>query len=1086
MPPEKLQQIKDIFAAALEQPARHRAEFLAQACADDSELRREVESLLSFEAEAEDFIEKPALAVAAELMAEDKTASLAGQQITHYQVTKLLGAGGMGEVYLAEDSTLGRKVALKLLPVQFTADVERVRRFELEAKAASALNHPNIITIHEIGTSDHLHFIATEFIAGETLRQRLTGGKLKLSEALDIAVQIASALAAAHEAGIIHRDIKPENVMLRKDGIVKVLDFGLAKLVQLRNADFGSRNEDAETRAQTESNNPHSAFRTPQLTRPNAMMGTVAYMSPEQLRAQTVDERADLWSLGVVLFEMVAGFRPFAGMTTSAVIAAILEQAPLSTNEAVALPDELQRILKTALHKNRAERYQTAPELLSDLKSLRDDLAFAARLQSSGKSLRRKAATPRKHWSRRIAIIAIASLLAVTTVVWGFRRQANLRWARAQVSRLEQLAHEQNYFAAYDLAAQVKQYLPDDPNVAKLMPTIADQLSVTSEPAGARVYLTRFASDNAELIGTTPLTKHTIARGTYILRVEKDRYAKFERTMTSVLVRAGNKFVPPDEPRDFAVKLLAADQTPDRMTFVPGGKYKLTSRTKPTEQSVVLEDFFIDKYEVTNREYKEFITAGGYFNQQFWKHLSRSDAVKEFKDRTGLPGPRSWLNQTYSEGKADHPITDITWHEAAAYATFRGKQLPTIFQWEKAARNGLVIYYSGYALPWGGVEYGGKVVGHANFSSNGTTAVHSFPFGMSPFGCFNMAGNVAEWCLNEVTDGFMVAGGSWQDAYYLFTDIGAFPATHNSDRLGFRCVRNRPENKGDQGAMRIDTTKQIPVYAPTSEASFQALLSHFRYDQPPLNATVIETKDTDEWRREKISYSGGNDERVIAYLYLPKSAKPPFQVLQFAPAGDVYGGFFTLSESVEMQVAPFIKAGRAVWAVIFKGFKEREQLPGFIAPSWTTVKRREEVVRNATDLSRGLDYLATRSDVELSRLTYYGYSQGAVEGLIYAAVERRYRAVVAIAGGLSSHNVKWIAEASPANFISHLKVPKLLLNGRYDEVHPLKTWVEPLYQALPEPKRLHLYDAGHTPPLEIIVPVVNAWLDETLGAVKRQ
>jgi serine/threonine protein kinase/predicted esterase len=1068
MTPEKLQQIKDLFAAALEVPTNERAAFVAQACADDAEMQREVESLLSFEAQADDFIEKPALAVAAELMAEDNATSLAGKQITQYQVTKLLGAGGMGEVYLAEDSSLGRKVALKLLPSQFTTDDERVRRFEREAKAASALNHPNIITIHEIGASENLHFIATEFIAGETLRQRLANGKLKINDALDIAMQIASALAAAHEAGIIHRDIKPENVMLRKDGYVKVLDFGLAKLTEAVASD--------------------ATTVTTLTTEPGRVMGTVAYMSPEQLRAQTVDERADLWSLGVVLYEMVAGFRPFVGPSSSAVIAAILEQALPSLNEAVVLPDELQRILQKALHKNRAERYQTAQALLSDLKALRDDLAFAARLASSGKKLRHKPKTAKspRRWTRRVGIVAVASLLAITVVVWGFRRQANLRWARGQITRIEQLATEQKYFEAYDLAAQVQRYLPDDANLAKLMPTIADQLSVTSEPAGARVSLTRFGADKAEVIGTTPLSKHSIARGEYVLRVEKDGFAPFERTITSKLARAGNKLVPPDDPSDFKVQLLSADQMPDRMTFVPGGKYILTSRTKPTDQTVELQDFFIDKYEVTNREYKEFITAGGYFNQQFWKHLPNLEAVKEFKDRTGLPGPRSWLNQTFPEGKAEHPVTDITWHEAAAYAAFRGKKLPTIFQWEKAARNGLVIYNSGYALPWGGVEYGNSVVGHANFGSSGTTPVNSFPFGMSPFGCFNMAGNVAEWCLNEVTDGFTVMGASWKDNYYLFTDIGAFPATYSSDRLGFRCVRNLPEHKGDQGALRIDTTKQIPVYTATSEAEFQARLSHFRYDSVPLDAQVIETQETDDWRRVKISFLGGNEERALGYLYLPKNAKAPFQVLQFVPAGDVFLGFFSLSDSAEMQVAPFIKAGRAVWAVVFKGFKEREAVSGYGGFGWNSVKRREEVVRNATDLRRGLDYLATRSDIDLSRISYFGYSAGAAEGLIYGAVEPRYRSMVSLAGGLSPHNTKWIAEASPANFLSHLKAPKLLLNGRYDEVHPLKTWVEPLYQALPEPKRLHVYDAGHTPPLEVIVPVVNAWLDETLGAVKRE
>jgi eukaryotic-like serine/threonine-protein kinase len=1065
MPPEKLQQIKDLFAAALEVPSNERAGFVARSCAGDAELQCEVESLLAFESQAEDFIEKPALAVAAELMAEDKAASLAGQIITHYNVTKMLGAGGMGEVYLAEDSTLGRQVALKLLPSQFTTDDERVRRFEREAKAASALNHPNIITIHEIGASDNLHFIATEFIVGETLRQRLTGGKLKLVDALDIAAQIASALAAAHEAGIMHRDIKPENVMLRKDGYVKVLDFGLAKLMEA-----GAREATTIT------------------TESGRIMGTVAYMSPEQLRAQMVDERADLWSLGVVLFEMVAGFRPFAGMTTSAVIAAILEQSLPSLNEIVVLPEELQRILQKALHKNRAERYQTAHALLNDLKALREDLEFTARIESSGKKIRRQATVAKspQQWMRRFGIIAGASLLAISVTIWGFRRQANVRWARGQITRIAQLANEQKSFEAYDLAVQVQRYLPNEASLAALTPMIVEQLSVASEPAGARVSLTRFGADKTDLIGTTPLSKLPIARGKYILRVEKEGFAPFERTITSVLARVGNKLVPPDDPSDFKIKLIANDQMPDRMTFVPGGKYKLTSRTKPTDKSVELEDFFIDKYEVTNREYKEFITAGGYFNPQYWQQLPRPEIIKNFQDRTGLPGPRSWTNQTFPEGKADHPVTDITWYEAAAYAAFRGKQLPTIFQWEKAARNGLVIYTSGYALPWGGVEYGGNVVGHANFSSNGTTAMNSFPFGMSPFGCFNMAGNVTEWCLNEVSDGYTVAGGSWKDAYYLFSDVGAFPATHSSDRLGFRCVHKLPANKGDQGTMRIDTTQQIPAYRPTSEASFQAVLSHFRYDPTPLDAQVLETKEIDEWRREKISYKGGGDERALAYLYLPRSAKAPHQVLQFVPAGDVYLGFFTLSDSVEMQVAPFIKAGRAVWAVVFKGFKEREAISGYGGFSWNSVKRREEVVRNATDVSRGLDYLATRSDIDRSRISYFGYSAGAAEGLMYGAVERRYRALVLMAGGIDPRNTTWIAEASPANFLSHLKAPKLLLNGRYDEVHPLRTWVEPLYQALPEPKRLHVYDAGHTPPLEIIVPVVNAWLDETMGTVRRE
>jgi serine/threonine-protein kinase len=295
------------------------------------------------------------------------------RKLGHYRLLSLLGKGGMGEVYLAEDTQLERQVALKVLPATFTGDADRVRRFAREAKAASALNHPNILTIHEIGHEQNTHYIATEYIAGETLRERLTRERLSLQAALDIAIQIASALAAAHEAGIIHRDIKPENVMLRSDGLVKVLDFGLAKLAERRS------NTEAETLLQ---DNPQSAIRNPQLTDPGTVMGTASYMSPEQARGEKVDARSDLFSLGVVLYEMLAGRAPFAGVNALEVIGAILNQEPAPlTNHASDVPAELQRIVTKALRKERDERYQNAKDLLLDMKSLQQELEFAARLK---------------------------------------------------------------------------------------------------------------------------------------------------------------------------------------------------------------------------------------------------------------------------------------------------------------------------------------------------------------------------------------------------------------------------------------------------------------------------------------------------------------------------------------------------------------------------------------------------------------------------------------------------------------------------------------------------------------------------------
>jgi len=363
MQPERWGQIDRLFQAALELRPEERTAFLEQACAGDAELRREVELLLASDARAESFIEAPALQLAAPLLVGQDRPSLIGQAISHYQILSRLGAGGMGEVYLAQDTRLGRKVALKLLPAQFTTDADRLHRFEQEARAASALNHPNIITIFEIGQAGSTHYIVTEFIDGQTLRQQMKSARMGLSLALEVAAQATSALEAAHAAGIMHRDIKPENIMRRRDGLVKVLDFGLAKLIERQAVGV-------DTGAPTAAN---------LRTEPGTVMGTAHYMSPEQAKGTEVDAHSDLFSLGIVLYEMVAGRKPFAGDTLSHVIVSILEQEPpLLAHYAPEAPAELERIVKKALVKDREARYQTARDLLLDLKELKQELEARA------------------------------------------------------------------------------------------------------------------------------------------------------------------------------------------------------------------------------------------------------------------------------------------------------------------------------------------------------------------------------------------------------------------------------------------------------------------------------------------------------------------------------------------------------------------------------------------------------------------------------------------------------------------------------------------------------------------------------------
>jgi len=363
--------LKEIFHAAVALAPAERHAYLDRACDGNASLRQAVESLIRSHEETSNFVDTPAYQAAAEMLVEDLEFK-SGQTLAHYRLLSLLGEGGMGKVYLADDTRLHRKVSLKFLSTSFAEDSQRLHRFEQEARAASALNHPNILTIHEIGEADGHRFIATEFIEGQTLRERLRSG-VDIDDALDIAIQVASALVAAHRVNIVHRDIKPENIMIRKDdGLVKLLDFGLAKLSVPRAVATGPVDTEAETRMRAN-------------TAPGVVMGTVAYMSPEQARGGTVDERTDSWSLGVVLFEMVAGCSPFVAGTSNEVISAILAKTPAPPLARFAhdVPARLEEIVEKALTKNRDERYQTSKDLLIDLKRLKQSLELRPGIERS-------------------------------------------------------------------------------------------------------------------------------------------------------------------------------------------------------------------------------------------------------------------------------------------------------------------------------------------------------------------------------------------------------------------------------------------------------------------------------------------------------------------------------------------------------------------------------------------------------------------------------------------------------------------------------------------------------------------------------
>ena len=409
MTPERWQQVSRIFKSAISLDGEARAAYVANQCGNDASLRSEVEKLIEShqQASAEDFIGGRAADQGAVLLVDEieqhEPRLDKGQQLGSYVILDRLGAGGMGEVYLAKDSRLERTVALKVLPPDISADKRRMQRFRQEAIVASSLNQPNILTIYEFGEIAELTFLATEFIDGETLREHLHRDRLPLGETLDITIQILAALEAAHEAHIVHRDIKPENVMIRyRDRVVKVLDFGLAKVTEKRSRISTGQESEAVT-----------AFRTT----PGVLMGTINYMSPEQARALAVDERTDIWSVGVMLYEMMAGVMPFGGPTTSHTLVQIIEKEPPPLPKGTEAPPELQRIIRKAMAKNPDERYQSAKDLAVDLKNLRKQLDHGT--ASATDATDHTDETDGGPEKKRVLVIAMVAMAIFTVGVFG-------------------------------------------------------------------------------------------------------------------------------------------------------------------------------------------------------------------------------------------------------------------------------------------------------------------------------------------------------------------------------------------------------------------------------------------------------------------------------------------------------------------------------------------------------------------------------------------------------------------------------------------------------------------------------------------
>ena len=972
-----------------------------------------------------------------------------------YTVEQEVGEGGMATVYRARDLKHDRLVAIKVLKPAL-GEALGSDRFLREIKLTAQLSHPHILPLLDSGEVGGRLYYVMPYVAGESLRQRLQRDRqLPVDEAVRIAREVADGLDSAHRHGVVHRDIKPENILL-EEGHAVIADFGIARAVA----------ESAGDR----------------LTATGIAVGTPAYMSPEQMAGQgAVDARSDIYALACVLYELLAGEPPFNGPTVQAMYARRLSGPPTRVSQLrPAVPKAVVRVVQRALSQAPEQRFASAAEFAAALRP-------AAAPSSDLGALARLARTPR--YAVPVAVLFGAIVLAL---VLPQRARGARDRARALLSRAVQLADSSRYAEAYELLARAEPDLPGDSAVAGLIPLVSDRLTVTSEPAGARVYVRRFTAEvprqplDSVLIGETPIAERRLARGDYRVTVVKPGFVPLEALASSHAERVQRALSRVVSPIVLTARLIRADAAPRGMVFVPGGTYRLMGPDMPAGLEARLDDYFIDRYEVSNEQYKAFVTAGGYRRPEYWRVALGAPPARRFTDRTGMPGPRAWAGADYPPERAPYPVTNVSWYEAAAYCAFVGKALPTAFQWEKAARNGITARSEGVMMPWGYVGPGDGTNLRANFGGAGPAPVDAYPFGISPFGAYNMAGNVKEWTANPQRDGYGVAGGSWEDPIYLYTAYGAVSPAASSPTLGFRCARVQGAATGDQGAFRIRTEQRTPRYTPVGPAEFRALLAHYRYDQRPTEAQIIETVATPDWVRQKVRYVALEGDTGLAYLYLPSRSARPLQTIVYLASSGAFYQIRTVPQEVEWAIGPNVRAGRAVLAVVFKGMAERGFGPGWEPPAPSSVRFRDLMVLHATEMRRAVDYLATRDDIDMRRLSYVAVSWGAGSRLALAAVDDRFRAVVLIGGGIDERLQPTLPEAANFNFAPYIRVPKLLLNGRDDEEHPWYTRGLPLWNLLREPKTLVLVPGGgHVPPLEARVPAINQFLDRILGPVDR-
>ncbi|MGB5627721.1 MAG: SUMF1/EgtB/PvdO family nonheme iron enzyme [Woeseiaceae bacterium] len=678
--------------------------------------------------------------------------------------------------------------------------------------------------------------------------------------------------------------------------------------------------------------------------------------------------------------------------------------------------------------------------------------------------------------------IALALLLVVAGLLAGgwWYSGKDARWARDEgIGQVEALVASDDKEAAYRLARRVDALLPGNADMEEVWNSFAWSTSIVSEPEGAEVFWRPYENVAAEwlYLGTTPLHDIRIPAGVSVLSIKKDGYDPLLRVVGG-MVWVSNTLGVDDQPSwNFAnvfpggFKLHESGQMPDDMVFVPGWTDVID------DSSVEFREFFIGRFEVSNSEYQEFVDAGGYRRKDLWEHefvddgvtLSFEEAMARFVDVTGRPGPSTWEAGAFPEGEGDFPVTGLSWYEAAAYARFRDRRLPSIHHWSRAMATGLLAW----ELPASNVD-GERLARVGEFMSIGWT------------GTFDMAGNAREWCFNEATDGMRtLLGAAWSDATYMveesLSEPHRMPPFDRSATNGLRLMQVNEEARAMEFAARpVELFSPPPIPDPVSDEVFAAMLSDFDYDRGDLNAVIEEDIDFRYWKRQRITFDGEpGEDRIIVYLYLPHTDRSRHQTIMLWP-----GAATQIAESVDdlRFILDFLlRNGRAVAMPVVKGMFERRVSP---RPDWTTHRGRNLAIEEVREFRRAIDYLETRQDIRADVLGYYGHSWGGRVGAIVLAVEPRLKVGVLNQAGINAGDHP---DINVSHFLPRVDAPVLHFSGRYDTDFRFESSSKPFFDrlgTLPEHKKHVVADSGHFVPLPIVKGEALDWLDKYLGPVE--